>query len=58
MKIKLTVDKAMENPNYDANKHERYGFNDPERIFVTRMLEVELTEEQWNAVRKAVLEVM
>jgi len=69
MKYKLTVVSLTENPKYAeeleaANSRRQYpqyggeGVSFPHQFIENRTLEVELTEQEYKAVRKAVIEVM
>jgi hypothetical protein len=64
--IKLTVAKEVENPDYDAQvralDHRRLYSGDFNMVSVDKfvlktVLETELTEEEYKAIKKAVLEV-
>lgn len=64
--IKLTVSKEVENPDYDkqvAALDNRYMYSGENRMarvdkFVLKtVLETELTEEEYKAIKRAVLEV-
>lgn len=69
MKIKLTIERKLENPNYDKEVEaiEKYGSYGnlrnsgptpkiPERYSTENILVVELSEGQFEAIRRAVLE--
>ena len=69
MYYKLKVVKYQENPKYDAEKAQwddqvkrKYGYDCgtdismPEKLVATNYVDVVLTEEQYKAVQKAVLE--
>ena len=64
MKIKMLIEEVEINENYKPHKDSIYGNYDartdderwPERV--SRRLEVELTEDEWKAVKRAVLEAM
>lgn len=63
---KLTVTKQEENPNYTEEvklyKQSRNGFyggqsdlTHPQKVFESSKLEVELTDEEYEAIKQAVL---
>lgn len=61
--IKLTITKFKKNENYKEELKEsmsfytrREGYN-PERILEEERMSVEITEEQFDAIRKVVLQV-
>jgi hypothetical protein len=63
---KITITKLVENPNYEDEKksaktyatilEREYAISD--KMINERILETTLTEEEFQAVKKAVLEVM
>lgn len=61
--IKLTITKIEKNENFDeemkeyADPYSDRGRNAPQRVYERETLLVEITEEQFDAIRKAVLEV-
>lgn len=61
----ITIHKYEDNPDYDPEKvkqRNQWGMDrDPmisEKSIMTKSLEVDLTDEEFAAVKKAVLEVM
>lgn len=65
--IKLAITKSQENPKFDeeykeykeANKYSGFRSGDvsfPQKYFQVAVLEVEITDEQFEAIRKAVLD--
>lgn len=67
MKYQITITKLEENNDYEAEmaewkEKEKYNFNKPmlkapKHSVLTRCLETVLTEEEFNAIKKSVLEV-
>lgn len=64
MLYRLTVEKLVENPNYaterkcfEAELH-HYEAKVPEKVLLDKSLVVDLTEAEFQAVKKATLEVM
>ncbi len=68
MYYKLRITKQEDNPKYDAQRQEyeehqnhwsnrREGMAEiPQPIITTGLLDVVLTEEQWEAIRKGILD--
>ena len=68
MKYKITIQKFTENPNYaeeykafqERNRYNTFNQNEqayPQLLHSIAVLETEITEEQFDAIRKAALEV-
>jgi len=62
---KITITKFVDNPKYDEEMVEykektRYGYNVqyPKATLEERVLESSFTDEEFKAVKKAVLEIM
>lgn len=61
MSYKLKIIKEGPNPGYDPKKARQYNdFNNPGPCptIAEKILEVEVTEEEFKAIKKACLEVM
>ena len=63
MKIKLIVEQYEANPNYKPleDRFHNYDPRPEDQRWLERMcrrLDVEITETEWEAIKKAVLEVM
>ena len=61
MKIHLVVEEFEANPDYKHGSLHRYEVNFPpmvDPIRLTRRLDIEVTEDEWKAIKKAVIEVM
>lgn len=56
---KLTVTKQEENPKYDPKYKPMYGYNEeiPQKYIEKTHLEVTLTDEEYEAIKKAVLSI-
>jgi len=58
MKYTLEITCTEPNPEYEPPKREMYGYNHPYNVSPTiehKSLHVEITTEQFEAIRKAVL---
>ena len=51
----ITIDKKKDNPKFDPD---RINYWNTDRYIVERSLTVDLTDEEFQAIKKAVVEVM
>lgn len=61
MSYKIIITKQIQNPNYEEQtKNRDYGYNnkEPQILWEVECLKMDIEEEEFNAIRKACLEVM